>query len=101
MAREVHRQQQCHKTMYDRNAFVSRHKQRGVSIIPQTVTAIRSSSTHTSTAVGLHHSMQHLSISPPKVDYVFQMLQTSINHRLPVNVSHESKSYVLHKTPQF
>ena len=76
MACEVHWQQQCHETTYDRNALVTWYKERSISIIPQTLTAIRSSSTHTSTAIRLHHSMQHLSISPSKIDYIFQMLQT-------------------------
>jgi len=61
--------------MYNRDALVSWDKQRGISIVPQAVSAVYPTATHTSTTVRLH-SMQRLTVGATKIDHVFQMLQT-------------------------
>lgn len=82
VAGEVHWKQQCDKTMYYSNALVPWHEERSISIVPQTVISIHSSTTDTNSAIRFHHSMKHLSVCPTKIDYVFQMLQTQVGARL-------------------
>jgi len=76
VAGEVHGQKQRHQTMYDSQAFIMRHKDRCICILPQTVSTIHMSSTHPGATVRLHHSVQHLTIGPTQVDHVLQMLST-------------------------
>jgi len=73
MACEIHWEQQCHKTVYNRDALVTWNKQRNVGIVPQTVAAVSSSAADTRTTIGLH-PMQRLAVGPTKIYYVFQML---------------------------